>query len=236
VIASSSSTACATREPPFFEFRLLPSSSVSEDWELDLTLLERWRNNDLRGGRALFERHSDAVIRFFRNKFDSEYPDLVQETFVRLVESRDRIQDGQAFRAYVLGIARRVLLEHLRELPRQRAFDPAVDSVAALLPGPSTIAARRRELRLLLEGLRRIPLEHQIVLELFYWEKMKATELAVTMGVSPSTMRGRLHRARASLRRALAELAEAPELIESTTARLDDWAEQVRLEHLRREP
>lgn len=206
------------------------------DWEIDVELLERWRNDDLGAGQELFARHGDTVIRFFRNKVRSEVQDLVQETFMRIVAARDRIADGQAFRAYVIGVARRVLFEHLRTLERarrrERKLDFGVESIAALIPGPSTIAARRREQRLLLEGLRRIPIKHQILLELIYWEKLSAREIADILGVPHSTVRGRVKRARELLREAMAEIADSPALLESTTARLDDWADEVRLQHL----
>ena len=146
-----------------------------------------------------------------------------------MLEARDRIADGRAFRSYLLGIAHRVLLEHLREI------DLSVDSVAALVTGPSTIAARRLEQRLLLEALRRLPIAQQVVLELYYWERIKANELAEIMGVSHSGMRNRIQRARDRLRSILTELSEHPELVASTIADLDDWAAQIRVEILRGE-
>lgn len=198
----------------------------------DLALLEHWRAGDIGAGEELYRRHASAVIRFFRNKVRREVQDLTQETFVRIVAARDRILDGEAFRAFVIGVARRVLLEHLRGLERDRAFDPAVDSIADLLPGPSSIAARKLEHRLLVEGLRRLALEHQILLELYYWEGMRATQLAAVLGISSSTMRSRLARARELLREQIAELAPAQELIVSTMDDLEGWAEQVRAAHL----
>ncbi len=105
----------------------------------------------------------------------------------------------------------------------------------ALLPGPSSIAARKVEQRLLIEGLRRLAVEHQIVLELYYWEGIRATELAALLEISASTMRSRLARARELLREQIAELAPTQELIVSTVGDLEGWAEQVRVEHLRNE-
>lgn len=201
---------------------------MSDDWQIDADLLERWRGGDLDAGEQLFARHGDAAIRFFRNKVDDEVQDLIQDTFLRLVEGRERIEEGRSFRAYLLGIARRVLLEHLRERSGVRELDASVDSVVAVITGPSTIAARRLEERLLLEGLRTIPIEDQIVLELYYWEKLKAPELATVMGVPPSTMRSRIQRARDRLRKVIDALSEAPELLASTVGDLDGWAERIR--------
>ena len=204
------------------------------DWEHDAKLLEGWRSGDRAAGEQLFARHGDAVLRFFRNKVRlQEVEELSQETFVRLVGSRDRIGDGVAFRAYVLGIARRVLLEHLRSLPLARELDPAVHRAVDLVPGPSMIIAARQEQELLVNALRHLPLEQQILLELYYWEQLKAPKLALIMDVNASTMRSRIQKARDALREAIRQFAANPQLIESTLAGLDEWADQVRVEYLR---
>ena len=224
-----SRTHAARRRP-----RLVPSTPVSaRDWTIDVDLLERWRGGDSRAGEQLFARHGDAVIRFFRNKIQDrgDAQDLIQDTFLRLVEARERIRDGQAFRGYVLGVARNVLLEHLRARPGRRELDPSVDSIAARLPGPSSILARRAEHQLLLEALRRISIDEQILLELVYWEQLNAKALGVMMDVNHSTMRSRIQHARDSLRQAMAELAESAALADSADADIDAWADQIRAEH-----
>jgi len=68
----------------------------------DAELLERWRSGDRDSGEALFERYYDTVERFFLNKIGDAISDLVQETFIRCVESRDRILDGLCLR-YIAG-------------------------------------------------------------------------------------------------------------------------------------
>ena len=55
-------------------------------------------------------------------------------------------------------VGRFVLGKHLRKLGRGRSVDPEVDSMAELAPGPTTLACRRQEHGLLLDGLRRLPL------------------------------------------------------------------------------
>jgi RNA polymerase sigma factor (sigma-70 family) len=137
----------------------------------DRELLQAWRGGDQRAGARLFERHASSVAFFFRNKLTGGVEDLVQQTFLGLVEGRERIEQGASVRAYLFGIANKLLLKHLRTLTRAPSFDPGVDSVAELDPGPSTLLGRKQEQRLLLEGLRRIPVDHQVALELYYWEE-----------------------------------------------------------------
>ena len=103
-------------------------------------------------------------------------------------------------------------------------FDPQVMSARDLSPGQSTLLAQHREQRLLLEALRTVPLDVQVLLELFYWEDLTSAEIAEVMGAPHGTIRSRLRRARELLRERLEQLASSPELLTSTLQRLDGWA------------
>lgn len=200
---------------------------MSNDEEQESELLDAWRGGDRAAGERLFDRQADAIARFFENKVCRGAEDLTQATFVRMLESRDRIR-GSSFRAYAFGIARNVLREHLRELARGRDVDPSVESMAALAPGPSTVAGLRQEHRLMLEGLRRLSIDEQILLELFYWEGLKAHELAEFLGIPPSSARRRLSTARAALNHQMAEIAASPTLLHRTSRHLDSWVADIR--------
>jgi RNA polymerase sigma-70 factor, ECF subfamily len=195
----------------------------------DGDLLERWRAGDTASGEALFERYYDMVERFFLNKVSDGVQDLVQETFIRCVESRERIRDNDRFRVYMFGIAYNVLSAHLRERYRgNREINFNEDSVHDLAPGPGTLMARRREHRLLIEALRNIPIDDQVILELHYWEQLTTHQMAEVLGIPVGTARGRLQRARTKLEEVMQRLAESPQDLTSTLARLEDWAAECR--------
>jgi RNA polymerase sigma factor (sigma-70 family) len=198
------------------------------DWGHDVELLRRWRSGDNRAGSEIYDRHAPSVARFFQNKLPDLCEEMMQQTFLALVESRDRIQDGVTLRAFVLAIARHKLIDQLRKMSGGRHEAQELGSIAALAPGASTIVSQKREQRLLLEGLRRIPIEHQTALELYYWEGLNANEIAAVFDISHSAMRSRLSKARALLEQAMAELATTPELLASTVSGLEDWAAQIR--------
>ena len=63
----------------------------------------------------------------------------------------------------------------------------------------SAEAAQHEEQRLLLEALRRIPLDLQIAIELHYWEGMSGPDLAQVLDIPEGTVRSRLRRAREPL-------------------------------------
>jgi RNA polymerase sigma-70 factor (ECF subfamily) len=163
-------------------------------------------------------RYAPGLIRFFRGLVRDDVEELVQETFVRMLEGRERMRAGTEEQAYLFGIARNVLREHLRKLGRDRMVDPEVDSMAVLDPGPSTIAARRRDQRLLAEALRRLPVQLQVILQLHYWERLKIKDIAAIEGISDSGMRDRMMRARALLKQQIAELERTTPLLVSTAS------------------
>lgn len=136
----------------------------------DRDLLLAWRDGDQRAAERLFERHASSIAYFFRNKLSTGAEDLVQQTFLGLVEGRHNVAQATNVRAYLFGIANNLLRKHLRSRARAPRFDPGVSSVAQIDPGPSTLLGQKHEQRLLLEGLRRIPVDHQVALELYYWE------------------------------------------------------------------
>ncbi|HET6582482.1 MAG TPA: sigma-70 family RNA polymerase sigma factor [Nannocystaceae bacterium] len=195
----------------------------------DFELLDAWKAGDSDAGNALFERHFAPVCRFFRNKVDEGVDDLIQRTFLACVESRDRFRAESSFRTYLFTVARNELFAHLRRREREQArFDPLEQSAHDLGPTPTGIVAQHRSQRLLLEALRRIPVDLQVALELFYWEDLPASELARVLQLPEGTVRTRIRRARQLLEAQLHELGENDPDLASTLAGLEDWAKSLR--------
>jgi RNA polymerase sigma factor (sigma-70 family) len=178
----------------------------------DLELLARWRDGDLQAGAQLFERHFDAVRRFFRTKVAAEdVEDTIQRVFLACVESRNAFRGDASFRTYVFTIARHELYRHLRRRGRDAialGLDASVSSVYALGISPSSAVGREENERRVRQALRRLPVEQQTMLELRYWEDLPTPEIAAIMEIAEATVRTRLFRARAALRTLLAELED----------------------------
>lgn len=195
----------------------------------DFELLDAWKGGDKAAGNALFQRHFDSVCRFFRNKVGEGVDDLIQRTFLACVESRDKFRKEASFRTYLFTLARNELYAHFKRSRRLRErVDPLVTSVHDLGPSAAAIVAQRKEQRLLLEALRRIPVDHQIALELYYWEGMSAAQLGRVLSTPEGTIRTRIRRAKALVEAALRELDASPEQLRSTLADIDGWARSLR--------
>ncbi len=194
----------------------------------DGELVEAWRKGDKAAGKQLFERHFHALDRFFRNKVGPDASDLVQQTFLGCIEGVERYRGEGSFRSYLFGVAYRQLCKHFRDRMTERArFDLGTVTARDLDPTPSRAYAQQREQRLLLEGLRRIPIELQVVLELHYWEHMSDADIARSLGLPLGTTKSRIRRARQLLAKRIEELADSPAELESTLGNLDQWAAQL---------
>jgi RNA polymerase sigma factor (sigma-70 family) len=197
----------------------------------DAALFEAWRAGDKRAGKQLFERYYDPLYRFFRNKAGAEAVDLVQKTLLGCLESLPRYRGEGSFRSWLFGVAYRQLHAHYRSQISERArfdLDASTVSVFDLDPTPSRVLAKHREQRLLLEALRRIPIELQVALELHYWEQLSDVEIARVLELPLGTAKSRIRRGRLLLAERLAEIATTPEELHGTLDNLDVWASQLR--------
>jgi RNA polymerase sigma-70 factor (ECF subfamily) len=193
----------------------------------DVDLLEKWRAGDIDAGDELFRRHIEMLYRFFCTKISGGVDDLVQQTLIACLENHHSFEQRSSFRAFLLGVARFQLYSHYRNIKRDNArleFDTV--TILDLDPSPSMHAAESAEHRLLLEALRRLPVNLQIALELSYWEDMSAPELAEALGVPTDTVYSRLRRARELLARQLKRLSGRA--LAPTENNLETWAVSLR--------
>lgn len=193
--------------------------------ESDIELLNAWGTGNTAAGGELLRRHFESLYRFFAMKVDGTIEDLVQRTLLGAVEGRDRIRDSTRFRSYLLGIARFVLIDHLRG--KAKNFDVLDEPVALVAPTPPSLIADKEEQRLLLRALRKLPLRLQIVVGLYYFEGLKVAEIADVTEAPNGTVKDRLATARARIRETVEKLAESPALAASTLGGFETWLREL---------
>ena len=204
---------------------------TGEDEPTDIALFERWVAGDRQSGSRLFDRHFDAVNRFFASKVDAQLvADLVGETMLGCIESAPRFRGDAPFRGFLLGVARYVLINFFKRKQRRSdlVFDATVSSLLDLGPSPTRVRSQREELQLLHDALRRLPLDLQLLVEMHYWEGLSTQELASIWDVPQGTIKSRLRRARERLGELIAEVGRSGPGVESTTAHLERWVRELR--------
>ena len=196
----------------------------------DEDLLSSWRQGSTAAGELLFERHYEAVRRYFRNKVPAGAAhDLVQETFLACLEACERFRRHSTFRTYLLGIAHHVMVDYLRATSRDRHKLDVDELILAdlHLTGEDVIAAKR-ERRALLRALRSLRFPLQVVLELRYWEAMSDLQIAEVLDEPLGTIKTRLRAGRLALEDQLARCSGSDEELRTTLDSLQRWASRVR--------
>jgi len=196
----------------------------------DAELYRAWSVGDRGAGTVLIDRYLPAMSRFFANKVasGSDVEDLVATTFERCAKSLGTLRDPDRFGSYLYGIAANVIRDSVRKrlpIPGGSLLELAVADVG---PSPSAIVARREQEQTLLNALRAIPLEHQLVLELSLFEDMSRAEVAEALELPQGTVASRTRRARELLIDQVERLSNKPQARPTTVEQLDDWAAGVR--------
>ncbi|HKP59570.1 MAG TPA: sigma-70 family RNA polymerase sigma factor [Polyangiales bacterium] len=194
----------------------------------DFALLERWTNGERAAAEELFERYFDPLLRFFQNKVQHGVQDLVQQTWLACCEGRVRFRGDASFRTYLFQIARFQLYSHYRSRHRNLDLDFELASVVDLGTSPTGAVARKQDQRRLLNALRRIPLQYQIVLELRMWEDLTCAEIAHVLDLPEPTLRSRLRLAAERLRKELQADGMSEPALSDPGEDLREWARAVR--------
>lgn len=196
--------------------------------DTDIQLLCAWREGDRAAGTELFNRHFNGLYRFFRNKVGEDADDLVQQTFLAVVQARDRFRGDASFRTYLFTAARSKLYNHFSRRRPDQKDRLGVTSVIDLGVSMHRMLVKSEEHQTLLQALRRLPLELQVILELHYFEGMRGPVLAEVLEIPEGTVRSRLRRGRDRLRDELEKLTSSTERATTTMTNLDGWAAQIR--------
>ena len=159
----------------------------------------------------IVDQHSARVFRLaFRltgDRHDAE--DLTQEVFVRVFRSLHTYTPG-TFEGWLHRITTNLFLDQARRKQRIR-FDALADDAAARLPslGPSPEASNLDQMfdADVERALQQLPAEFRAAVVLCDIEGLSYEEISAILGVKMGTVRSRIHRGRAMLRKALAHRA-----------------------------
>jgi RNA polymerase sigma factor (sigma-70 family) len=182
------------------------SSVARSDVEPDGVLIQR----SVRGRPDAFvevaRRHEVAIHGYLARRAGRQTADdLLAEVWLRAFAARGSFDVGYAnARPWLYGIARNVLREHWRT---GRSDEPAALEEKRVDPwdGVDARLDSAERARAVISAVRELPAAEREVLLLVAWEQLTPAEAARVLGVAQGTVRSRLHRARATLRRVLSE-------------------------------
>ena len=133
--------------------------------------------------------------------------ELTQEVFIRAYRRQHHFRGDASERTWLYRIACNIAKNHLRRRPEQRGRAQIIDfdSRATTHPGPEEIAAHEDTRSSVLGSVSELPAELREVVALYYLEEMSVRQVSEVVGVPAGTVKSRLSRARAELRKALGE-------------------------------
>jgi RNA polymerase sigma-70 factor, ECF subfamily len=164
----------------------------------------------------LVNRHSPRLFRFLCRLIGdpAAAEDLVQDTWLRVIESLDKYDPQHAFSVWILTIARNLATDALRKKGRQGTrveahaledgtetdpVDLVPDNAPSVLEQLSDEDLQQR----VATGLAGLPIHYREVLLLRFDEELKIEEVARALEIPLSTAKTRLHRGLAILRQRL---------------------------------
>jgi RNA polymerase sigma-70 factor (ECF subfamily) len=152
----------------------------------------------------LVERWHEPIRRYVRRVADNDEMagDIVQDIWLRVLRGMPRLRDPARLRAWLFGIARRSVMDRLRQ--RYTEPEPAsLDDVDVAIG--DAVDDDVEQLALLREELTRLPFVEREVLVLFYLRELTLAQLADILAVPVGTVKSRLFRARRLLRQQLVD-------------------------------
>lgn len=175
----------------------------------DGELIELVREGDARAYGRLWERHVGAACgaaRRITSKLEAD--DIVSEAFAATLSAiRTGAGPREAFRPYLFQAVRNVAATWGRK-PKDLALELVDEST---YPSSADASLAVDDRMLVAAALDQLPPRWRTVLWHLEIEGMSPRELAPVLGISANSVSVLGHRARAGLRRAWGELAEAPE-------------------------
>lgn len=145
----------------------------------------------------LYQQHGGEVLNYLARRCpDEAAQDLLQETFLQVVRSADRLESVTMPRAWLFGIARNMLARHFRG---KAGAEPVLESA----PEAAAKTSEDRRLPAMREAIAQLAPELRETLELRLTDELSYEEIASVLGVPVGTVRSRLHNAVRRLRTVL---------------------------------
>jgi RNA polymerase sigma-70 factor (ECF subfamily) len=156
--------------------------------------------------REAFHSHKHVLYRFAYRMTGSSSAaeDVVQDCFVALWRKPAGYDPGRgAVRAYLLGIARNLVLKRWRD---ERSYEP-LEQEGYICPPIDVVNVERDQA--VAQAVQMLPPLQREVLVMAEYEEMSLQEIADVTDLELAAVKSRLHRARQNLRRMLAPLLES---------------------------
>ena len=202
----------------------------------DVRLIERTLAGDESAFSALMRKHQEPVHAFVRRKVGDFHiaEEITQDIFLRVYEKLETLKNPNTFSRWLYVIAarqcfawfekKRIPMQSLDAMPPEELEELAYAQYRAKQRDEFANEQQREVIKRLLQKL---PESERTVVTLYYLDSMTCEDISKFLGVSPNTVKSRLHRARKRLKK------EAPTTREIWGVSKGDFIMSAKLEDIR---
>lgn len=188
---------------------------------IDNELVRRTRAGDTSAFEQLFARHQGRIYAIALQMLGSEpdAADMTQDIFVRAYRSLASLRSDAAFVVWLKTLAINMCRDALRKRARGRTVsldnpvessegDTAQREVEDWSANPEAALGRKERSEAVRRAISSLSPDYREVVALFYVDGAAVAEIARALGAPEGTIKSKLARARAELKRKLAHLVE----------------------------
>jgi len=130
--------------------------------------------------------------------------DVVQESFISLYKTIDRIDSSKKFSSYLFSITRNHAISYLRN----RTPHASLNEIASLPSSelPESLVEQNEEGKKIEKAIDTIDIKYKKVISLYYFEDLSYEEIGKCLHLPVNTIRTHLRRAKKALRRVLIDI------------------------------
>jgi RNA polymerase sigma-70 factor (ECF subfamily) len=179
----------------------------------DPALIEAFRRGDEFAFVALYDRYKGGIYAYCAKMLlDREAAqDLLQDTFARAYEHRERLLNTTSFKAWLFTIARHQCLNVLRRAGREVRFAPDAPEPPSTGVTPFGALLRSEQTDLVTRALASLSPEYREVVVLREYQNLSYDEIAAVTRTTVPSVKSRLFKARRKIGEALRPLLDPAE-------------------------
>ena len=168
-------------------------------------LVLRCRQGNKQAFEELISCWQDKLLYYIRRLVDNEQDawQLLQQVWVIVLRNIGSIREPEKFPAWLYGIARNIVLNHLRSKYSQQSFlEEYKDTGSGHVEDCSEVFDNAEQVHY---GLAKVSLPYREVLTLFFFQDLSLEEIAEVLSIPVGTVKSRLYYAKQALRNVLEE-------------------------------
>ena len=168
----------------------------------DLTLVRRLAAGDKQALSELYSRYGlhilNYLIRLLEDRHTAE--EVLQNVMLAVWQQARDFRGESKVRSWMFAIARRQAFKAQRGQVRSLELDEALVANGS---DPQSTLEKKHQIEILKNAINQLTLHEQQALELVYFRGLSLSEAATWLDIPVNTVKSRLHRARANLRKHL---------------------------------